>query len=109
MPLLFLIRINDLPLCTDYFDFIMFSDDCTLSIGFPKSAISEIHDELNYNFSKVYSWLCVNKVRINCNKTKYMLHSSQRNNNLQGNITMGASEIGITDNFRFLGVIFDDK
>ena len=51
---------------TDYFDFILFADDCTVSIRFPKSTISEIHDELNYNISNVYRWLCANKVQINC-------------------------------------------
>ena len=43
------------------------------------------------------------------NKTKYMLYSYRGNNNLHGNITMGASEIGITDNIRFLCVILDNK
>ena len=35
-PLLFLVQINDLPLCSDYFNYTMFADDCTLSVKFPR-------------------------------------------------------------------------
>ena len=108
-PLLFLVQINDLPLCSDYFNYTMFADDCTLPVKFPRNAVTDIHIVLNNNISKIYHWLCANRIQINCNKTKYMLYSYRGINSLLGEITMGGSQIGSTDCTRFLGVFLDNK
>ena len=39
-PLFFLIFINDLPKCTNFFKFLMFADDCAITCNFPKNELS---------------------------------------------------------------------
>ena len=58
-PLLFLIYMNDIPNCTEYFNFILYVDDTTLSstIRIPSVSLININNEL----AKVYDWLAVNK------------------------------------------------
>ena len=66
--LLFLIYMNDIPYCTQYFDFILYADDTTLSntIQIPSMFPLNINEEL----AKVYDWLAVNKLSLSVKKTK---------------------------------------
>ena len=70
-PLLFLIYMNDIPNCTEYFNFILYADDTTLSsiIRIPSVSLININNEL----AKVYDWLAVNKLSLNIGKTKYVI------------------------------------
>ena len=70
-PLLFLIYMNDIPNCTEYFNFILYADDTTLSsiIQIPSMPDFNINTEL----AKVYDWLAVNKLSLNVSKIKYVI------------------------------------
>ena len=70
-PLLFLIYMNDIPNCTEYFNFILYADETTLSstIRIPSVSLININNEL----AKVYDWLAVNKLYLNIGKTKYVI------------------------------------
>ena len=81
-PLLFLIYINDLSQVTDYFECVMFADDCALSCSFTRAEIPVIHHSINYNLEKVYKWLCANRIMLNSDKTKYILYSYKEDINL---------------------------
>ena len=76
-PLLFLIYINDLPNSSDLFKFIMFADDSTLSCSIPKDLNKqpEMIHHINYELERVDKWLRANKIKINVNKTKYLIFS----------------------------------
>ena len=95
-PLLFLIFINDLPTCTGYFDFCLFADDSTLSCIIPRSQIDNVHSEINLHLVHVHEWLSVNKIKLNCEKSKYVVFSYRDqfsiqpvfiNNNIISNVT----------------------
>ena len=62
---------NDIPNCTEYFNFILYADDTTLSstIQIPSFALININNEL----AKVYDWLAVNKLSLNIGKIKYVI------------------------------------
>ena len=70
-PLLFFIYMNDIPNCTEYFNFILYADDTTLSsiVRIPSLSLININNEL----AKVYDWLAVNKLSLNIRKTKYVM------------------------------------
>ena len=70
-PLLFLIYTNDIPYCTEYFNFILYADDTTLSSTIQISSLSP--RDLNTELAKVFDWLAVNKLSLNVRKTKYVI------------------------------------
>ena len=70
-PLLFLIYMNDLPLCLDDVDITMFADDTNLTKAI--NSLKEILEELIPALKKVYSWLRCNKLSLNTVKTEFML------------------------------------
>ena len=75
-PILFIIYVNDLPQCSNKFDFIMYADDTTLSSTI--DSFSDINSNasadslINAEIGKVIEWLKINKLLLNKNKSKYM-------------------------------------
>ena len=68
-PLLFLIYINDLPMVSDVFNMLMYTDDTTLYCNIDQNVSEEV---INNELSKISQWLAANKLSINVTKTKYM-------------------------------------
>ena len=75
-PLLFLIYINDFPLSSKRFHFIMYADDATRSStidSFNEDTNKNITSAINNVLSKINEWLKINKSSLNKSKTKYMI------------------------------------
>ena len=72
-PILFIIYVNDLPQCSNKFDFIMYADDTTLSNTI--DSFSDIKSNasadslINAEIGKVIEWLKINKLSLNKNST----------------------------------------
>ena len=92
-PLLFLIFINDLPKCNDYFKCVMFADDCTLSWAVPTQYLHNAHVDIHRNFVSVNRWLCANKIQVNIQKTKYVIYSCRGQLKLQSDVCIGQGNI----------------
>ena len=58
---------NDVPYCTEYFNFILYADDTTLDSNIQKPSMSPI--SINNELAKVYDWLAVNKLSFNVKQT----------------------------------------
>ena len=69
-PLLFLIYINDFPLSSNFFKFIMYADDTTLYSQFDNARIAnhDIELEINYELTNINDWLKINKFALNIKK-----------------------------------------
>ena len=69
-PLLFLIYINDFPLSSNSFKFIMYTDDTTLYSQFDNARIAnhDIELEINNELTNINDWLKINKLTINIKK-----------------------------------------
>ena len=70
-PSLFLIFINDIPKWLRNYKIVFFDDDALLYI----SQLNLI-DAANYvqaDLNALYRWLCQNKPKLNCDKTKYVI------------------------------------
>ena len=74
-PLLFLIYINDFPLSSNLFKFIMYADDTTLYSQFDNARIAnhDIELEINNELTNINDWLKINKLPLNIKKSKYMI------------------------------------
>ena len=67
---------NDLPLCTDMFNIIMYADDTTLFSDI--NSIPDVEHPLNAELSRISDWLAANKLSLNANKTKFMVFHSDK-------------------------------
>jgi hypothetical protein len=122
-PLLFLLYINDLPLCTEL-NSILFADDTTLSAS--GDDLQQLTDHINTEFQKVCEFFRSNRLSLHPAKTKFMIFTSNANvkkqnisifcNNNNANATQNPNlifplqQIGQNDDIstiRFLGVLFD--
>ena len=122
-PLLFLLFINDMPLCSNLFS-ILYADDTTcLSKG---RDINTVGSHVNSELQKVSTWLKANQLAINVKKTKIMIFSTNKNvpefpfyfnaNDLNGTedphlITKidRISNSSDTRSFKMLGVHFEEN
>jgi len=120
-PLLFLIYINDISNASKAFHDILFADDTNL-IGtmstfytfLPKSKqdIVILGKRISHELSKINTWLQINKLSINTDKTKYMiLHSNQRNISKYDSLELKLNDqiISRTHTFNFLGIQINEN
>lgn len=108
-PLLFIIYINDIvKVCAEVCSIKMFADDTLIYVTGESSA--EVERKLNIAFNVVEEWMNANKLKMNAEKTKYMLVRSIRNE-LRGNTIvkcLDGNEIERVEVMKYLGVIIDD-
>ena len=107
-PLLFLVFINDIYKSSNFFKFILFADDSTLSVVLPSQDPNIVANELNNELEKLHKWLINNKICINDDKTKYVLFSYKRKMKLPV-IKIGNYIIEETNQIKFLGIFVDNK
>lgn len=107
-PLLFLLYINDLPLCSDKLHFILFADDTNILYSHKDPKCLEI--ELNKELIKISNWFKLNKLSLNIKKTNYMFFKNKHNNKPSINlkIIIDNNELTKVHNTKFLGVLIDD-
>ena len=111
-PLLFLIYINDFPLSSKRFHFIMYADDTTLSTTIDSSnedTTKNITSEINNELSKINEWLKINKLSLDKSKTKYMISKKQRANIVKPILQIDGINIESVDHFNFLGLTLDSR
>ena len=105
-PLLFNIYINNIGKVLKYSSIKLFADDALIMIS--GSNIEEIRDKLQYDLDNLYSWLCVNKLMINIDKTKFMVITRKLNSE---NIVLKINnkEIENVESIKYLGIQIDCK
>ena len=109
-PLLFIIYINDFPRASDFFDFVIYADDTTLSSTlniFPtQNDLNTL--AINNELSKISTWLKVNRLSLNANKSKFMLfHNPQKKIEIPL-LKIDDIEIKSVKEFDFLGLTLNN-
>ena len=108
-PLLFLIFINDFPSCNPFFRFTLFADDSTLSCKFPKNSNPDIiKNSLSVELSKINKWLENNKIKINYDKTKFIIFNYRKTIEVNS-LKIGNNQITRANSVKFLGIYIDEK
>ena len=113
-PLLFIIYINDLPLASDNFNFIMYADDTTLFRSVQSLAANgensnaNFENEMNMELGNIGNWLTANKLSLNVHKSKYMIYAKSKKLNSYPKLKINDSIIQQVHEFNFLGITFDD-
>jgi len=105
-PLLFLIYINDMSLCSKRLHFIHFADDTT--VFRTGNDIMNLMGEVNTEFRKVDDWLIANKLSLNLTKSTFMVIS---HSNIPSDLSLSVRNHNLSRvNFaKFLGVLIDDR
>ena len=106
-PLLFLIYINDLPLVSSLFMPLLFADDTNLFCTNAKLDI--LVNEINVELVKIYTWVRVNKLSLNIDKTNFMLFTPKGFSRKMDCISIDGRRIEEVKQTKFLGVILDYK
>lgn len=109
-PLLFIVYINDIVnVCPEESTIKMFADDTLIYVTGESSA--EIENKINISLEIVEKWMNRNKLKMNAEKTKYMIIRSVRKE-LKGNIVlkcMDGTELQRVQMMKYLGIMIDDK
>lgn len=112
-PLLFLIYINDLVHALKHCSITMYADDTTLYVH--STSLRDIQCKLQDDMNSLKEWLDVNKLKLNTDKTKFMLIGTpQKLSNISSaeenvKIKFNGAVIEQCNNIKCLGVIIDEN
>ena len=106
-PLLFLVYINDLPMVSSLFMPILFADDTNLFCTNDK--LDALVNDINVELVKIFTWVRVNKLSLNIEKTNFMLFTPKGFSRNIDHINIDGQRIEEVRHTKFLGVILDNK
>jgi hypothetical protein len=106
-PLLFLLYINDLPLCTKVPHFVLFADDT--NILFSHHDPKTLEDTINNELLHISNWFKLNKLSLNIKKTNYIIFKNKHSNkpNINLNIKIDGTTLQQVETTKFLGLLID--
>ena len=108
-PLLFLIYINDIIVCTQSTKFILFADDT--SIFTSGRDLNSLYQLVNKQLFNISHWMQANKLILNTEKTNYMIFGTRPTGNITVDLKLKYrnNEITKVECAKFLGIYLDDK
>ena len=101
------ICINDIVNSTSKFNFLMYADDTTLYFNIEDFPLQSREADINNELKKVNTWLQLNKLSLNTDKSKFMLFHKKRTPP-EINISINNSDIERVSQFTFLGIVLDE-
>ena len=105
-PLLFLIYINDLPNISEVLQFYLFADDT--NIYYEAESIDKLEKIINNELKKLYTWLIVNRLSLNIDKTNFLVfHPYNKPVKQRITVKIHKKAINEKDQIKYLGVIVD--
>lgn len=102
---LFLLYINDITECGLIGTPFLYADD--IVILYHNKGIENIQSQVNSDMIVLHRWMSQNYLKLNTNKTKYMIFSNKTNINFD--LTYNSESISQTTTFKYLGVTIDNK
>jgi exonuclease III len=106
-PILFLLYINDLPIISKFFSYILFADDNTLSTSHEN--YPHLIAATNRELELVNQWTISNRLSLNINKTFSLTFSNRPGDIGDEQLRLDDIPVERCADGKFLGVIFDSK
>ena len=88
--------------------FLMYADDTTIYFNLEYCPLHNRHIEINTELDKVNTWLKVNKLSLNVEKTKRMIFHKRSHLNLM-QFSINDIDIDVVSHFNYLGIILDEN
>ena len=104
-PILFIIYINDLPGISKLAHHIYFADDANLIIS--ADTFVQLNDMVNDVLKLVLRWAANNGLKLNASKTKYMIFTNKKEEDIE--VYLGGDKLKKSETEKFLGVLIDTK
>ena len=111
-PLLFLLYVNDIHLCSTKLKFYLFADDT--NILFAGKNLKVIETVVNIELCKLYNWLTFNKLTLNISKSNFVIfHPKQKKPNYKPKICLFDNEkneyttLESKEYIKYLGILID--
>ena len=105
-PFLFLIYVNDLPNISKVLTFFLFADDT--NIYFEADSLSRLQTVVNKELKKLYTWLIVNRLALNIDKTNFLIfHPFNKANKENVTLKINKKAIQEKSQIKYLGIILD--
>jgi hypothetical protein len=110
--LLFILFINDLPDFLKRCMAILFADD--IALCYSAKSREEVYRVIQEDADQILKWCSENKMRLNANKTKFMMFHPRRNSSTENpdetlHIIVNGEKIENVTSFKYLGVWLDPK
>ena len=106
-PLLFLVYINDLHRVCPEMSIVLYADDTT--IVYHDESYSNLIERCNGGLVMFRQWAISNRLSLNVSKTCYMVFTNRNHLVSNQDILYGTSVLARVDNFKFLGIILDER
>ena len=107
-PLFFIIYINDIVFVSAVFKSIIYADDTTLYPTLNSLQDSNkqqnLNEIINYELSKISTWLKVNYLSLNVNKSKFLAFCTPQTKIRLPTLHIDGSELECVEEFNFLGI-----
>ena len=106
-PLLFLLYVNDLPNISKKLNFFLFADDTNIYLD--SFNLYSLQTTVNKELSKLYDWLCINRLSLNISKTNFVIFKPP--NKPTTTVTILIDKIAIKEEsfVKYLGIYIDSK
>ena len=107
-PLLFLIYVNDIHKCTASFKPRLFADDSNVFLA--SDSLTNLETAANEALSALNNWFSTNNLKININKTNFMVFNPhpRKHIDLNLNIKVSDNNISCVSCCKYLGVYIDN-
>lgn len=106
-PLLFILYINDIDQSVKHCKINLFADDTLLTLS--SRNIATAVDNVNSDLSSLSYWLKSNKLKLNIEKSKFMIVTLRKIKFLNINVQIDGSSLERVTAYKYLGVILNDK
>ena len=108
-PLFFSIYINDLINVSNRLNFLMYADDTTIYFNLEEFEYLNRKRDINTELKNVNTWLKLNKLSLNAQKTKLMIFHRKQKQVDEINVQINGTQIERVESFNFLGIMLDEN
>ena len=108
-PLFFSIYINDLINVSNRLNVLMYADDTTMYFNLEEFEYLNRERDINTELKKVNTWLKLNKLSLNAQKTKLMIFHRKQKQVDEINVQINGTQIERVESFNFLGIMLDEN
>lgn len=105
--ILFILYINDIISATTFASIMMFADDTTITIS--ARDVDTAIKQMEIDLKNILNWLNSNKLKLNVNKTKWMIISNKKCEFDGKTLKINDESIERVKQIKYLGVIINDK